>query len=221
MARTRKTWAATFGAIVLSASPALAQGAGVGPPLHPRGSAVVHLDATDNVTLEAQHGSAWAVVCAAPCDQRLPLDIAYRLNGSARTSAPFRIIAPESEDHVVLTAKPSSSFGFGTGVVFTILGGLGMFLGAGSVAVDGIEWIAHPTLDPKKVKDGSIPAILLGAGAAAALLGIAFIALNGPSTVDQPHPVQPEPLRSSSPAEQPEALGAPAPLMFPILSATF
>ena len=69
--------------LLAAASPARAQSPAVSSPLQPKGSAVIHLDATDDVTLERQQGSAWAVVCTAPCDQRLPLDIAYRLSGSA------------------------------------------------------------------------------------------------------------------------------------------
>jgi hypothetical protein len=204
-----------FATLLATASPASADD----------GLAFVHLEsvAEGDVTLEARSGSAWAVVCTAPCDRRLPVDVFYRLSGSTRESPPFRLLA-NAGDSLRLTAKTSSRAAYGTGVALTILGGIGIVTGAVAVVVNSVDFVAHlSTFLTRKQADPTFAYASLLTGAAVSLVGIALIATNGPSRVAQatsvPLPDEPR----TAPPVQP-AVGfreSHVVISIPVLSGTF
>jgi hypothetical protein len=178
------------------------------PPPQNHGSALVHLDADRDVTLETRTnldqpwvvtggmGSAevrsfadarWTPACAAPCDKSLPIDNDYRITGPGiRTSKTFRLSVRAGEK-VSIAVNAGSKGGFIGGIVLLGIGGAGVIIGL-TVALVGAAESATESYNPvtgnftqNNNGSGTETAgwIIALVGAAAAVVGVVLMVNNG------------------------------------------
>jgi hypothetical protein len=163
----------------------------------------VHIDSPRPVKLETRV-PRWHPLCESPCDQRLPVDVEYRITGDGmRASDKFRPVARDGEEVVVSVAPGGTKGGHVAGLILTIVGGTmlgvaGMCTLVGFVAGAGEQGL---------ILCGGIA----GAGAGALIPGIVLMASN-PAT---------EATYGTRPARPAWETGLPAARTMPVADFTF
>lgn len=115
------------------APPSAAPAAAPAPVAATHPMVMVHIDSPETVSLEAQTGNDWRVVCESPCDRALSGDQTYRVNGSGlRASNAFQL---DKGGRVSLAVDPASSASHVGAIVVTVIGTLGLAPGLGLTAV--------------------------------------------------------------------------------------
>ena len=106
-----------------------------------------------------QHGAtAWTEICKGSCDQELPSDGLYRIDGAGiRASQPFRVDGPRAN----LQAKTASGLGFG--------GGLGLVIFGGIAFVNGISFFLLAELDKNIITSGTYRDFYIAGGVVTAV----------------------------------------------------
>jgi hypothetical protein len=155
------------------------------------GSALVHLDAPPEATLQARTSTAWVPVCAAPCDIQVSTMDEYRIAGAGRPSSAFTITAPPPGERVVVHLDPASSGHFITGIVLTSIGG-------GATLVGFLVWATAAVCGNGNECGAPASATQEAAGVGIAVVGVvAFVsglALTIPNThSDTTEELQPSP----------------------------
>jgi hypothetical protein len=155
------------------------------PPAPPDGLAMVHIDGSPEVTLEARINSReWGEYCRAPCDRRLPLDLSYRTAGDGlRRSEPFRL---HPIDGRAVLHEDAAATGLGAPLVLMGLGGACFGVGALFGAVELLGLGLGGSGPSGTVLIATLGA--LGGGALLLLVGGASLAARGTTTVRQPLP---------------------------------
>jgi len=110
-----------------SASPAFAQDEGVA-------TVRVHVDGDPHAVLEIDDGGTWAAVCNAPCDQRVPLDAHYRINGEGIQQSK-KLSLPSTYGIAHLDVQPGSAGLHVLGIVGLSLGAASMIAGLQTMLV--------------------------------------------------------------------------------------
>lgn len=142
---------------------------------------VVHVDASSPHTmLQQEWGDTWVDRCLAPCDVAVRSDGRFRISGSGvRSSATFTLPAHDA----TIDVKDHSQAAWLSGVV---LASAGFTLFAGSIPLD-IFGAAVGSCSQFSCTNGTpLVAIPIAIGAlslAAGIVGIVFVANNGPSRV--------------------------------------
>jgi hypothetical protein len=155
-----------------------------------RSTAAVHIEADAHVVIERRDPGARTLVpaCTAPCDMALPLSASYRAAGSdVRSSAPFHLGASSGE-RVLLDVHTAPQGPFVGGVTAASVGG-------GAVVVGGIVLSLNWFLGVLSCSKGDCPGpsegvndvgfVMVGAGAAALVAGVAVLVTSSRSTVTQ------------------------------------
>lgn len=203
----------------------------------------VHIVGASDVELQMfdREADAWRTVCRAPCDQQLPAEETYRIDGSGlRMSNAFRLDEVPG-DRVVLQVDTASSAAHAIGVTAVVIGATPVTMAAvtavGGAAVFGLAVIfVCPFVEALGGDFGecagsffgagaraygraiTYPVVLgvLGGGVALGLTGILLTTNNGSTDV-----VVRRPEAAFPPLERPEAFPLPRVTSHPVLTVTF
>ena len=144
---------------------------------------MVHIDGVGPdayVQMLDQHGTtSWTEVCKGACDQELPSDGLYRVDGAGiRASQPFRVEGAQAN----LQAKTASSLGFAGGLSLVIFGGVALVNGLSFFLVAAID---QNVISSNTQRDFFITAglVLGGVGIASMIVGGLLLASNLRTTV--------------------------------------
>jgi len=146
----------------------------------PPAVAVVHMDGSDDATLEMASGGGWATVCRPPCDLPLAIGPMYRVAGGVKASRAFGLDGPPRQSLHVRGASPA---GFVGGIVAAAVGG-GLSAAGFTMGVAGLVF-AHEADQPNAVmsaSDGDRLAtagwITLGVGVVTGVTGLVLLFSN-------------------------------------------
>ena len=185
----------------------------------PATTAVVHVEAPGDATLERKVGDDWAPVCGAPCDKEVAVgpDALYRIRtGSTwvKNSRPFIIPARGvAGGRVDLRFSGWSTLFIPAGAL-TMVTGVGFLLGAGAVGLSNAGCDCPPNKNGEVLFDAGLGA--LGAGLVLILVGAL-----GQSSISEPAFTLAS-ARAPSYREAPvEAKLAPRALTLPVLTLKF
>jgi len=177
---------------------------------------MVHIEGVDPdayVQMLDQHGTtAWTEVCKGACNQELPSDGLYRIDGPGiRASQPFRVEGPQAN----LKAKTASGAAFG--------GGLGLVIFGGLAVVNGISFVILAALDQNVITSSTYRdfmiagGVLGGVGVAAGIAGVLLLRGNVRTSVTGATTVRVPAWRDFPQAPSSRAFA----LSFPALSGSF
>lgn len=160
------------GATVLVAAPARAD---------ENESVLVHLEGSDDARLEQRTPDGWDSVCAAPCDQAVPIRGRYRIGGSGvRPSSAFSLHATDGQ-RVVLHAETGSSAGLTGGLVMLSAGTLAAVFG-GLVLIAAASGVGS---EHDRESAPLIGGLFVGGGLATAGGGLWLTLTNASTSVSQ------------------------------------
>jgi hypothetical protein len=125
--RTLALVAAVLSGTLLASPSAFAQQAPAADQTSPTASAVwVHIDGSEDATLQRDDGDRWRNVCKAPCNQAVSAAPRYRIAGDGlQNSKPFALRGERETLHV----DESPEGVFVAGIVATVTGGLSLNVG--------------------------------------------------------------------------------------------
>jgi hypothetical protein len=200
------------------------------PPPPSQGSAFVHIEGDQPVTVERKDGRTWSLACSSPCDAELPLGVTYRVGGAGiRNSSPFRLNA-QPGDRVILDVNTASKGSFvggivvaGVGVVVLLVGAMVLLTVATVDTADSQEGFANPSSDGSA---NTVGWVMLAGGAAATLVGVLVLTSNVHSKVDQTPGTQRPPrtdawLRTPTWHDDKTGAGLPKIVGVPLFQTTF
>lgn len=136
----------------------------------------VHIEGDPRAVLEMHSEAGWTVVCEAPCDRRVPLDVRYRINGDGiQQSKRFEL--PSTYGEVRVDVAPAPAALHVLGVVWASLGGAAFIGGLQTMIVavftescsDCVGGFANTTAP-------NVAWALMGAGALSVIGGSVLVA---------------------------------------------
>jgi hypothetical protein len=160
----------------------------------------VHVDGQPGSTLEENLlGSAqWSLVCEAPCDRVVRLDLRYRVTAAnSRESKPFTLIGSPGQHLTISVSKNGAVVG---GWVLGFLGGLAIPVGLSGIALSGSGGCFAECASTSNAGEKWGGWILVVSGAAALVGGILLVTLN-PGTVQDQSVLEHRPAEASSRAD--------------------
>jgi hypothetical protein len=161
------------------------------------GFVFVHIDAPEQVLLAQREGKTWKPVCASPCDQQIPQEGRYRIQGRGITSSRDIYLVPQN-GQVFLGVSPQPPTFRILGIVGASLGGTAALTGlvlaiTGAALKDSCSGSGAATCGDSEGTGGA----LLLAGAITGVAGVFLSALglvslaNSSTEVEQGAPVSP------------------------------
>jgi hypothetical protein len=145
----------------------------------------VHLDGPSGLRLEqdldSMHHEEWNPVCVAPCDAWVPTTFDLRVSGGGRFPSQDFSLHPDPQQRANVSVSGGSIPLFVAGIVFAAGGGIAHMAGFDIFLSASMPGAASGSV--QSPADQRTGLILMGSGAAAAVVGIVLIVMNRHSHV--------------------------------------
>ena len=171
-------------------------------PAASAGKVHVHIETDDaDVVLEHQEGREWRTVCAAPCDQDLPIDSGYRISGSGIRASRVFGLGGAPGDKLTISVDTASKGAFVGGIVLVSAGAVvavvGVFVLIVVALADAVNDSISGNSSATSQNHGTAIAgwTMVGIGVAGAIAGAVLLGTNGKTKVEQHAKLLPDPKR--------------------------